>query len=183
MDRANPLSRLQERVDCHGRAARGRLRAQPGGVLPRLHDHRRRVGLQGDPGDLGDWQSPVMSVLWRLHRPDRARLHEHVPADGAALLGRLRSRRLHGGAPCRVAGRRNGAAGIHAAGVLLRRTDLARRAVRRCLAVRRSLDLRHGLPAGGDPVAGADDRDAARRGLACCCVRTRSSPRRCWRPM
>ena len=61
-----------------------------------------------------------------LDRSDRPRLDEHVAAHDAALLGRLWSGRLHCRAQHPVARHRHRIAGVHAARVLLHRTDLAR---------------------------------------------------------
>ncbi len=83
-------------------------------------------------------------------RPDRARRAEHVPADRHVVLGGLRPGRAHGGAPQRVARPGDAVRRARAAGILFRRDDLARRAVRRRLAGRRGARSRGcgSLPAG-----------------------------------
>ena len=50
-------------------------------------------------GVLGDWQSPVMTVLWGLIDPVAPGAAQHVPADRDLLLAGLWPAGLRAGAP------------------------------------------------------------------------------------
>ncbi len=52
----------------------------------------RYVYLDGLKGFYGDWQSPVMTWLWKTDRSDRARVGQHVPVDRAYSTGSASAR-------------------------------------------------------------------------------------------
>ena len=133
----------------------------------------------------GDWQSPVMGVLWRLIDPlapgalSMFLLIATLYWLGFGLLAlTVRAARA-------LARPGDAAARTRAAGVLLRRHDLARHPVRRRLAGRRGAAVRGGRTRARRVRAA----DADRRSLllwsrsASCCGRTRSSRRRFSPPM
>src|SRR3954467_6187223 len=107
-------------VDC--RAGRGRLRANDGCVLSRLHAERRDLRLFLRPG-MEFWRLAIAADEHRLapHRPAGAGRGEHVLPDHGLVLARLRAAGADGGAAFRRRGAahpaaRAGAAGLHAAG-------------------------------------------------------------------
>ena len=123
----------------------GRLCPHGADILSRLQ-HRRcslrlcrrhgvavwRLAIAGDGGALA------------LHRPDRARRGEHVPADREPLLDRLRHACLACRPPLALARLRHAARRADAARVLFPRYGLARRPVRRGLADRSGARLFRG---------------------------------------
>ena len=94
-------------------------------------------------GELGDWQSPVMTVLWALIDPIAPGSAQHVPADRDLYWLAFGAAGVHAGAP-----RQPWLAlllpllALTAAGLRLCRDHLARRAVRDQLAARRRARLR-----------------------------------------
>ena len=116
-------------------------------------------------GVLGDWQSPVMTVLWGADRSDRARRGQHVPADRDLLLAGLWPAGIRAGAPRHPARAVAAAAGAAAAGLRLCRDHLARCAVRDQLAAGRRDRLRRRRTRRAPSRAGA--------GAGACAVRLR----------
>ena len=132
---------------------------------------------------LGDWQSPVMSVLWRVIDPI-------APGSLSMFLLMAALYWASFGLVAFTVARQVRWLGVVTAllafappAFFFIGDDLARCPVRRRLAVRRRVDLCHRRTPRRHPLAGADARHDCSCSSACCCGRTRSSPRRSSPPM